>query len=306
MRRPIAHLLLVALLAACSPEASLSPRPVSPTPSPHVASPSPPSPSPDPSPEPSPSVGPSLPPTSWDQVFALEGAALGDVIAWRDGLIAAGCLREANSGCRTDVIVVSRDGETWETIEVDAATNFGFGSIQRVGGRLFALGYGYFGRSGGAVVWTSVDGRAWTRIRSGSFQGRAVDEIIKTPLGTFAVGKNAPVDSDNITGFLMWPVDADGSFGEVRVMDTRGALPLVTGAMWTGRPVPGVGSSGRAVLGPNDPAGVAERPGVDRSRDDQGRQAERRLGHRRRGRPARRRRRPGPSIPADATGLDFR
>ena len=232
LHRPRWLALVVVLLVACSPEASLRPRPVGPSPSPPLA---PPSSLPTPVAEtPSPSVRPSLPPTAWDQVFTFEKGALGDVIAWRHGLIAAGCIRSANSGCRTELVVVSSDGETWETIEVDAATDFGFGSLHRVGGRLFSLGYGHYGGSGGAVVWTSLDGRAWSRVRSNSFLGRAVVDIIKTPLGTFAIGRNAPVDSDNITGFLMWPVHEDGSFGTVRVMETAGELPLVAGAMWTG------------------------------------------------------------------------
>jgi hypothetical protein len=67
-----------------------------------------------------------------------------------------------------------------------------------------------------------------------SFRNRAVDDIIQSPFGTFAIGHEAPIDSDNTSGFLMWPVRADGSFGKERVIDTGGDPNLVGGAIWTG------------------------------------------------------------------------
>jgi hypothetical protein len=84
------------------------------------------------------------------------------------------------------------------------------------------------------VVLTSTDARAWTRIETDTFRGRAVDGFIEAPLGTFARGYNAPPASDNTSGFVLWPIRGDGSFGKMRVVETDDQPRLVTGAMWTG------------------------------------------------------------------------
>ena len=259
MRRQIVQLLLVALIAACSPEASLSPRPVSPTSTPPVASPFVPSPSLT-LPSPSPSTGPSLPPTSWDQVFTLERGALSDVIAWRGRLIATGCVPDADSDCGQRIVVMSSDGVTWEVVDVDIAGNLSFGSLRRAGRRLFALGYAS-GQYGGATVLTSLDGRTWSRIRSDSLRGQAVEDVIRTPLGTFAIGYNAPPDSDNTSGFVIWPMGADGSFGSARDVDTGGDPHLVSGAIWTGDEFLAWGLRNGPYTGPT--IVLASRDGVD-------------------------------------------
>jgi hypothetical protein len=183
---------------------------------------------------PSPTAIASLAPTSWVQVFALERGSLGNLITGPEGLIAGGCVRDAESDCGRRILVVSADGDTWEEIEVDTPADIYFGSLRRLGDRLFALGYGHYGPDGGAVVWTSEDGRAWSRVESSSFRGRAVEDIIDSPFGTFAVGHEAPIDSDATSGFLFWPVRGDGSFGTVRVVDNTDGPRLVTGALWAG------------------------------------------------------------------------
>jgi hypothetical protein len=178
-------------------------------------------------------VQPTIPTTTWDEVFVLEQGSLGNLTTWREGVIGAGCVQHSG-GCGQEIVVTSADGQEWNVIEIDAPADVGFGSIDRAGGRLYALGYGHYGGSGGAVVWTSVDGRDWSRVKSGSFLGRAVRDVIRTPLGTFAIGHNAPIDSDNVTGFVTWPVRGDGSFGRMRVQDPDSSLPLVAGVVWTG------------------------------------------------------------------------
>jgi hypothetical protein len=191
-----------------------------------------------------PTAGPPTPPppapiptaeaTSWDKVFSIERGSLGDLIAGPDGLIAAGCVGDAESDCARRIVVISADGETWQSVDVDAPPDIFTWSLHRVDDRLFALDYGHYGPDGGAVVWTSLDGRSWTQVEASSFRGRAVRDLIEWPLGTLATGYQAPIDSDNTSGFLAWPVRADGTFGAVRVFDLADGPALVSGATWTG------------------------------------------------------------------------
>lgn len=230
---------VLALAVGCTP----TPIPTRNASLPPPTTPGPSTPVPTPTPQASPSASahapsspapPRIPPTTWDQVFALEQGSLGSLANWREGLIGAGCIEDSDGSCDQEIVVASADGHEWDVIEVDAPADVGFGSVHRAGGRLYALGYGHYGGSGGAVVWTSVDGRDWSRVKSGSFVGRAVGDVIGTPHGTFAVGYNAPVDSDNTTGFVTWPVNGDGSFGTMRAHDTGSSFRLVTGVVWTG------------------------------------------------------------------------
>ena len=108
-------------------------------------------------------------------------------------------------------------------------------SLLLANGRFFAVGSGAFGTGGGAMVWTSKDGRSWSRVEAASFQDRSVKDIVDSPVGTFAIGYEAPIESDDTRGFLVWPVRAEGSFGEPRVIDLVGADRIISGASWTGR-----------------------------------------------------------------------
>jgi len=130
---------------------------------------------------------------------------------------------------------MSSDGESWTMTVVDSDADLFVPSLHRADGRYFALGYGHYDGGGGAMIWTSVDGRDWSRVEDPSFRDRSVDDIIESPFGTFAVGHEAPIDSDNTSGFLLWPVQADGSFGEPRAIDLGDSQRLVSGSIWTGR-----------------------------------------------------------------------
>jgi len=232
---------LAAILAgACTPAPSRSPGPVMPTPntpssstnpagSP-AATTAPPVPE---TPRPSTSPGPTVPPTTWDEVY-FERGGLSDLVVWHNRVIATGCIRTSRNPCGQRVVVSSRDGTTWDVARVDVPGNLGSGSLRAVGERLFMVAYVNRRDSGGAAVLTSLDGRAWSRVESASFEGRAVLDVIGTPVGTFAIGHNAPPASDNVSGFLIWPVRADGSFGTVREIDTGGDPHLISGAIWTG------------------------------------------------------------------------
>jgi hypothetical protein len=149
--------------------------------------------------------------------------------------MASGCLVGEGSDCQQPIVVASPDGETWTVTVVDPSAHLFPPSIHLANSRFFALGYGHFGSGGGAMVWTSTDGRAWSQIEAPSFQNRSVDDIIESPSGAFAIGYEAPIDSDNTSGFLVWPVAADGAFGEPRVIDLGGEQKILSGATWTGQ-----------------------------------------------------------------------
>jgi hypothetical protein len=148
--------------------------------------------------------------------------------------MAAGSLVGAGYDCEQPIVVSSPDAETWDVTVVDTRADLFAPSIHVASGRFFALGYGHYARGGGAMVWTSSDGRSWSRLESPSFRDRSVGDIIESPDGTFAIGHEAPIDSDNTSGFLLWPVHADGTFGKARVVDMGREGNLVTGAIWTG------------------------------------------------------------------------
>jgi hypothetical protein len=158
------------------------------------------------------------------------------VIAGPDGFMASGCLVGEAFGCQQAIVVTSPDAATWTLTVVDPNADLFAPDVQFANGRFFAIGYGHFGTSGGAKVWTSTDGRSWAPVEATSFQGRAVDDIIDSPSGIFAIGHEAPIDSDDTSGFLVWPVRPDGSFEEPRVIDLGGGdQKIVSDATWTGR-----------------------------------------------------------------------
>ncbi len=172
--------------------------------------------------------------TTWDRVFALESGSLGNLVAGPDGLIVAGCRGDASSDCSSTIVVMSTDADTWEPLDLHVSADISFASLHRLGARLYALGYGHYGVDGGAVVLTSVDGRTWSRIESSSFRARAINDIVDSPSGALAIGYEAPIDSDNTSGFLLWPIDADGSFGNTRVVDATDGPAFAGGVLWTG------------------------------------------------------------------------
>jgi photosystem II stability/assembly factor-like uncharacterized protein len=169
-------------------------------------------------------------------VFALDRGTLGNLIVGPDGFLVAGCVNDQNGVCIRRILVSSPDGSTWTQRDVDVDGSLDLGSILRlVGDRLFVLAYGrHYGDEGGAVVWTSPTGDTWSRIEKPSFRSRSIRDLVESPIGTLAIGHNAPIDSDNILGFVTWPVDTDGSFGKATVVDTTNGPGLVLGAAWTG------------------------------------------------------------------------
>lgn len=181
-----------------------------------------------------PSAAPSDVPASWRAFFDKEDVKIGNVIAGPDGFLVAGCRTDADGNCERRIVLSSPDGAGWTTSELDVTGDLIAPYIRIAGDRLFVLGYGPLGDSGGAIVSTSLDGRSWTQVESASFRERAVDDVIESPFGTIAVGFEAPFESDNSSGFVVWSVADDGSFGEVRIVDSGGARGVVGSARWTG------------------------------------------------------------------------
>jgi hypothetical protein len=178
---------------------------------------------------------PRLAPSGWVEVFSIDSGSLGDLIQGPEGLLAAGCESHDGELC-SQAVVASRDGTgAWHATQVEGPADVYFDGLHRVGDRLFAIGYGHYGPDGGAVVWTSRDGRSWSRVESTSFRGRAIDDIIESPRGTFAIGHEAPIDSDNTSGFLIWPIHGDGSFGDAGVVSAPHREPFALGAIWAGQ-----------------------------------------------------------------------
>ena len=237
---------LALVLSACTAAPTTSPVP---TTAPSTTAPSPSSAaarsSPGPSAPAAPTLAPSASTTAWDEVFSRDNARVGALIVWRGGFLASGCdVEPEDSFCTRNFVLSSADGDTWTMTEMPIPTDFGIRSLHVVGDRLMGLGYGHYfteDYAGGAIVVTSTDGRTWARVESASFRDRAVDDIIQTPLGTFAVGHEAPIDSDDTSGFLLWPFRDDGSLGKPRVVDMGGDPHLITGASWTGRELLGWG-----------------------------------------------------------------
>lgn len=223
--RFLARLAYVSLLvAACTSTPSAAP-----TSTPSAA------PLPTDGPSPTASTTPDGPPTAWHEAYASDGIRLRSILASPDGFMASGCRVGTGGDCEQAIVVMSPDGERWAETVVDPNADLFVPSLHRAEGRFFALGYGHYGGGGGAMIWTSADGLDWSRIENPSFRDRAVDDIIESPFGTFAVGHEAPIDSDNTSGFLLWRVQADGSFGEPRAIDLGESQRLVSGAIWTGR-----------------------------------------------------------------------
>ncbi len=242
------------VVGACSPVPSIAPSP-SPLPSPTSIAAASPSPVPSPtaiastSASPTPSAAPSQPSTAWEEVFASDTVSLGNVVLGPEGFIAAGCRTDESLNCVQRIVVTSPDGRAWTLSELEMANELGASRLRVVGDRLFAIGYADTESHGGAVVWTSLDGRSWSRVKSASLRGRAVRDVIETPKGTFAVGYIAPPSSDNTSGFVMWPVRADGSFGPVQDIDI-GDPRLVSGALWAGEEFVAWGLRGGPWTGP--------------------------------------------------------
>ena len=177
---------------------------------------------------------PSPPTTGWREAFSLESALLGNVIIGPDGFVATGCRTGEGGLCSQAIAVRSADGAAWTVTDFEMNLAFWAPSLQLVEGRLFAFAYGYYGDGrGGASVSTSTDGVSWSPVESASFRDRSVQSIIDTPVGTFAFGYDAPMESDNTGGFMVWPVRADGTFGKLADIEVPKGPALVADVIWT-------------------------------------------------------------------------
>jgi DNA-binding SARP family transcriptional activator len=117
------------------------------------------------------------------------------VVRSADRVVAAG-FSEVD-GDRDAAIWTSRDGVSWRRAGSDADLG-GLGdqqinSLAVVGSRFIAVGQETIGDDTNAVVWTSADGRDWTRVPdpTGGFDGpgdQIMYTVLPTPVGIVAAG----------------------------------------------------------------------------------------------------------------------
>jgi hypothetical protein len=227
MRRSSAVALLVMLIVACSAVPSGAPSPTPPTASP---------PTPTSTPESTalPSTTPSVAPAAWTETYGSELTELRDVLAGPQGFIASGCMTDASGNCLRGLLLLSPDGTSWIEAALDGAADTLISRVRRVADRLFAIGLRIDNEALKVepVVWTSHDGRSWSRSYLASSTSMAINDVIDSPRGTLAIGIHAPYASEG-SGFVVWHVAADGSVGEPTDVHPTDAI-YVAGAVWTG------------------------------------------------------------------------
>jgi hypothetical protein len=142
---------------------------------------------------------------------------------------------DVHGSCLQGVLLTSPDGVSWTQLELEGAGGTWIRPVRRVGDRLFALGQWYDGAGGKIepVVWTSVEGGSWSRVRTAASRNLSITDVIEAPVGNIAVGIHAPIDSEG-SGFVVWAVRHDSSFGRPRDVTPESGLGFVTGAAWAG------------------------------------------------------------------------
>jgi hypothetical protein len=227
VRQISAVALLVSMIAACSPASTATPPPTT------TPTASPPGPTSTPTISAAPSITASPRPAAWTETYTNALTALRDVVAGPQGFIASGCTTDASGNCLEGLLLNSPDGTSWTAVDLDGAADTQISRLKWVGERLFAIGMRIDNEALKVepVVWTSLDGKSWSRSVAPSSTSLAITDIIASPLGTLAVGVHAPYASEG-SGFVLWRVASDGSFGVPT--DVRPETVLVMGAAWTG------------------------------------------------------------------------
>lgn len=179
------------------------------------------------------SAAPTVPSTSWTEVFGLDRSRFASLIGGPRGLVATACRLGDGGDCDEQIVLLSPDAQSWDLVVLDAPLDLFVPTLHRAGDRLFALGYGEWGQDGGAVVLASTDGRSWSRVESASFRARWVSDVVDTSAGLIAVGYEAPIGTDDTSGFVVWEVEANGAFGIGRAISVKDDA-LYDAAIWTG------------------------------------------------------------------------
>jgi photosystem II stability/assembly factor-like uncharacterized protein len=183
--RPIALLLLAALLAACgaTPPATASPPPETPAAPTSPANPATPAPTPTPDLTPAP-----IPTVTFEPANVPDAelaTAITTVLPGGDGLIAIGF-----DGAFGSLLWTSTDGRAWRDVTPADFRSMGIASaIQLADGRLLAVGRGdtIDIEADTAAAFVSDDGLAWRPVGGPDLQGQMID-VIETDAGLVAIG----------------------------------------------------------------------------------------------------------------------
>ena len=150
--------------------------------------------------------------TAWSRVGApeLEGPdaqGLADLAVGPQGIVAVGF--DSAAGDIDAAAWYSVDGLTWERVNRDGFAHEGHEEVQAVLGTPFgfvAAGFEVIGREADAAVWTSPDGRSWSRLDDPALGGdgtQRITSLVVGPEGLVAGGTNF-----TLTRFGVYQLDA--------------------------------------------------------------------------------------------------
>jgi hypothetical protein len=172
--------------------------------------------------------------------------SIAGVAPGRTGLVAVGATNEGDMSAFDAEAWTSPDGVSWQRAVVSGAKDAAMNDVAPGPGGFVAVGIDGHTSGGtqmvgsrGAAVWTSADGKRWTRLPTeADFAGAEMTRVIAGPSGYLAVGRDMPAASvrqSTWPGPPIW-ISADGTHWE-RVVADIGAPRTggdVTGLAWTG------------------------------------------------------------------------
>ena len=172
--------------------------------------------------------------------------SIAGVAPGRTGLVAVGATNEGDMSAFDAEAWTSPDSVSWQRAVVSGAKDAAMNDVAAGPGGFVAVGIDGHTSGGtqmvgsrGAAVWTSADGKRWTRLPTeADFAGAEMTRVIAGPSGYLAVGLDMPAASvrqSTWPGPPIW-ISADGTHWK-RVVADIGAPRTgvdVTGVAWTG------------------------------------------------------------------------
>ncbi len=172
--------------------------------------------------------------------------SIAGVAPGRTGLVAVGATNEGDMSAFDAEAWTSPDGVSWQRAAVTGAKDAAMNDVAAGPGGFVAVGIDGHMSGGtqmvgsrGAAVWTSADGKRWTRLPTeAEFAGAEMTRVIAGPSGYLAVGSDMPAASvrqSTWPGPPIW-ISADGTHWKRVVADIGAARTGVdvTGLAWTG------------------------------------------------------------------------